>query len=235
MNNCIYLAMLLFILSLVSISYISVTAQMYPFEPTTAHWYVKERDTFNWYVTKLRKSGNITSERIFYNSTQHSINITEGDTISITVLTLGNASEYEGTCRIQIGDQQLLTTFVEGPLNSWILPVYDRDYWIEYIAWNENQTSQNEYTLEGNLLTSNFSVLGGSAKTVLDISTGLYHILQASSNYSDLTEIDINLVTGVWFPNITLPTLLLTGVIGAEIILAIFLVRLFRRRRLEMG
>jgi hypothetical protein len=224
-----------FLTSLVFPSYIITTAQLNPPEPTTAHWYVQEGNRFSWYVTKLRENGNVTSIQFFYNYTTESINVTEGNTITITVLTLGNASEFEGTCRIQTGGEQHLTRIAN--LAFWvyplIFPIYNRDYWVDFIALYENQTL-TKYTLEGNVLTANSSSPNSYYKVVLDISTGLCHSLYYL-DYSNQMELKIDLMTGFLFPNISLPTLLLAGVIGAEIIVAIFLVRLFRRRRLELG
>ncbi len=256
MNKCIYVGVPLLLTSLVSTSYISVTAQLFQPEPTTAQWYVKEGDVFSWYVTKLREDGGVASTRLFYNRTGQSISVTEGDTIRITIMTLGNASEHEGTCRIQTGEKELSTRFIDQSLLTgqywWIMPIYNRNYWVELVAWSENQTGALfKYTLEGNLLTINSSYTSGALanshhKAVVDISTGLVHSLHSLIffpvhslhsliNYQTQMEIKIDLMTGFWFPNITLPTLLLTGVIGAEIIIIVFLVRLVRRRKLELS
>lgn len=231
MNKWVYLGILLLLTSLGSPNYIIVTAQLNPPQPTTAQWYVKEGDAISWHVAKLRENGNITFTDLFYNyTTGESLNVTEGDTITITVLTLGNAREYEGTCQIQNGEKQISRRLV----NTWIHPIFDRDYWVNFVAWSENQTVGNKYTLQGNLLTTISSLSSRYSKTVLDISTGLVHGFQSSEwSYPNITEIDINIVTGFWFPNITLPTLLLAGVIGAEIILMVFLVRWIRKRKLE--
>ena len=220
--------MIVFLAFLVSTSYINTIAQL-P-QPTTARWYVKEGDVISWYVTKFREFGNVISRIHFFNNTSgETINVTEGDTITITVLTLGNASENEGTCRIQVGEEQLSTrlahvAFFTSPL---IFPVYDRDYWVDLVELM-NQTSLVKWNLEGNLLTINSS--SSSSNTVIDISTGLTHIVYV---FSSGIEYKIDL-TG-FFPNISLPTLLLIGVIGVEIIVAIFLVWIFRRRRLELS
>ncbi|MFX0061063.1 MAG: hypothetical protein ACFFC7_02675 [Candidatus Hermodarchaeota archaeon] len=235
MNKWIYLGLPVLFTILVSTRYIITAAQLSQPEPVTTQWYVKEGDAFSWHVAKLRENGNVTSIPLFYNfSSGESLNVTEGDIITITVLTLGNASEYEGTCLIQTGEEQLSTRLD----NTWIYPVYDRDYWVEVVAWSENQAIiHDELNLDGNLLTINttFSGLRGYSKTVLDISTGLVYSFQSYQSYPSLVEIEINIMTGFWFLNITFPTLLLIGVIGAEIIIVIFLVRLLRRRKLELG
>ncbi|MFX1255803.1 MAG: hypothetical protein ACFFCZ_29630 [Promethearchaeota archaeon] len=234
MNKWVYLGTLLLLTSLVSPSYIIVTAQLDQPEPTTAHWYVQEGDAISWQVAKLRNRGNVTSTSLFYDpATGESLKVTEGNIITITVLTLGNAREYEGTCRIQTGEEQLSRDLV----NTWIMPIYDRDYWINTIAWSENQTGVNS-TLEGNLLIVNsYSPGGYYYKSVLNISTGLMHSIHSVKSNPSVIEMEINLITGFWLPNtnISLPTLLLAGVIGGEIIIAIYLVRLFRRRRAELS
>ncbi|MFX0061062.1 MAG: hypothetical protein ACFFC7_02670 [Candidatus Hermodarchaeota archaeon] len=235
MNKSFY-CMLVFLTFLVSPNYIIVTAQLNPPEPVTTQWYVQEGDAFSWYVTTFRENGNVTFTELFYNyTTGESLNVTEGDIITITVLTLGNASEYEGTCLIQTGEEQLSTRLSDAVILAYplIIPVFDRDYWVEAVAWSENQTSiLGEFNLDGNLLTINTTSSNMSIKAFVDISTGLFHSLHFRSN---VIELKIDLMTGFWFLNISFPTLLIIGVIGVEIIIVIFLVRLLRRRKLELS
>ncbi|MFX1255804.1 MAG: hypothetical protein ACFFCZ_29635 [Promethearchaeota archaeon] len=237
MNKWVYLGTLLLLTSLVSTSHIVTVAQLSLPEPTTIHWYVKEGDAISWYATKIRENENVTSTDLFYNDTGESIRVTEGDIITITMLTLGNASEFEGTCRVQIDDQLLSTRIVIVHFLGypWIMPVYNRDYWVDFVAFFENQTP-TKYTLEGNLLTINSSYPVPTT-TVYDISTGFAQSLYFHYNIpmsSGVIELKIDLMTG-FFPNISFPTLLLTGVIGTGILLVIYLVRFFRRRRADLS
>ncbi|MFX0095551.1 MAG: hypothetical protein ACFFBD_27690 [Candidatus Hodarchaeota archaeon] len=244
-NKVFYLGV--YSISLLLICSVAFAAEPLP-TPAYADWGCNEGDTFFWIINKLRINNEVESYPVwgYYDgSSYQSINGTEGDTIEIAVLSLGNATASKIQLRIRVGENEYITpVFKSNPIYSTalIIPVFDRGYWEDVVEWYNSDYGTNQLinaSLEKDLLTisGSFSGVIGSYTMVLDVVRGLlkkYEMFSTSKFDRELAaesgislEVQIDLVE----PFMSTKFESLGAFLGLVFIAAVPVI--FRRRRKE--
>ncbi|MFX0063114.1 MAG: hypothetical protein ACFFC7_13130 [Candidatus Hermodarchaeota archaeon] len=153
--------------------------------PETAHWACNVGDIYSWTITKLRINDAIDPYDvgpIITGVSNLQINGTEGDTIEITILSLGDANTSIPyiEVNIKIGENKLVPG-ISLP-SIFILPIYNREYWDDFMEYQESQYMGPNCTIEGDLLTCQWSTPNATQSFTIDIAKGYYKKLERSGS-----------------------------------------------------
>ncbi|MFX1538711.1 MAG: hypothetical protein ACFFDI_31370 [Promethearchaeota archaeon] len=204
--------------------------------PETAQWGCKVGDKYSWTITKLRINDAIDPYNvgpIVTGVSNLQIDGIEDDIIEMTILDLGDANTsipYKQV-KLKIGENEISETSLG---SSFIVPIYNREYWDDFIVYQESQYMGPNCTIAGDLLTCEWDITNITATIIIDIANGYYKkFAQSGSGFGsppsdDKLELQIDFLSIEPAP---VPGFELLGVILGLALIAIVPVIIRHRRK----